>query len=111
MIKNIIDAEKTIRYELEFNHPDYGSKFVTAIVVFDDDDDETDFHLEDLRTYLKLWERYNHNSFYHTMKVEMTVVWLDDTVNHRQCFEGSKYDLIAMIDKYSEDPELDWSEE
>lgn len=111
MIKNIIDAEKTIRYELEFNHPDYGSKFVTAIVVFDDDDDdETDFHLEDLRTYLKLWERYNYSGFYHTMKVEMTVVWLDDTVNHIQCFEGSKYELLGMIDELETLERKKWEE-
>jgi hypothetical protein len=100
MIKEIINAEKTIRYELKFTHPDYGSNYVTAIVVFDDDDDdETDFYLDNLRTYLKLWERYNWSGFYHTMTVERTDVWIDDTVTHRTHFEGSKYDLIAMIDR------------
>lgn len=100
MIKEIIDAGTTIRYELKFTHPDYGSNYVTAIVVFDDDDDdETDFYINNLKTYLKLWERYNRSGFYHTMTVERTVVWIDDTVTHKVCFEGSKYELIAMINR------------
>lgn len=110
MIKEIINAEKTIRYELKFTHPDYGSKYVTAIVVFDDDD-AVDPYLANLHTYLELWERYNKSGFYHIMEVDFVAIWIDDTVIRRPCFEGSKYDLIAMIDGYFEDPELEWPEE
>ena len=98
MIKEIIDAGTTVRYELRFNHPDYGSNYVMAIVVFDDDDDdEIDYRLKNWKTYLELWERYNKSGFYHTMEVDFVAIWIDDTVIRKRCFEGTKYDLIAMI--------------
>ena len=97
LITNLIDAESSYIYDVEFTHPDYSPAFHRVFAQAREGISLRE--LESLAYNAELargiWERYNHYRFYHEMKITLTLVF-DGKPYTMEVFNGGLYDIAEL---------------
>lgn len=115
LITNLINADDSYIYDVEFTHPDYSPAFYK---VFGQTSLEATWNDILNTAYIAelawgIWEKYNLSGFYHTMKITLKQHY-DDKAYDVVIFEGGRYELQELAEKAdaeaSAEEEEEWEE-